>query len=65
VPKLCSSTNLRSFAFIVTGKDAATGWPGSMNTIVGNGAPIEVRRGGDIVERLPNVPTFVIRGGRK
>ncbi len=45
-------------SFIVTGKDAATGRPGSINTIVGNGTPIEVRRGGDIIERLPNIPTL-------
>jgi len=45
-------------SFIVTGKDAATGRPGSINTIIGKGTPIEVRPRGDIIERLPNIPTL-------
>jgi len=44
--------------FFATGRDEATGRPGSMATIVGNGTPVEVRRGADVLERLPNIPTL-------
>jgi CRISPR-associated protein (TIGR02710 family) len=45
--------------FFATGTDATTGRQGSITTITGNGTPVEVRRGGEIVERLPNIPTQV------
>ncbi len=48
----------RFVLFFCTDRDTATGRPGSINTITGNGEPIEVRRGGEIVERLPNLPTL-------
>jgi CRISPR-associated protein (TIGR02710 family) len=43
--------------FFATGRDQATGRPGSIETITGNGHPVEVRRGGEVVQRLPNIPT--------
>ncbi len=43
--------------FYCTGKDPATGRPGSITTITGRGTPVEVRRGGEVIEHLPNVPT--------
>lgn len=43
--------------FVGTGKDAATGRPGSLNTVTGKGTPVEVRRGAEVVDRLPNIPT--------
>ncbi len=43
--------------FFASGRDRATGTGGSIDTITGNGQPVEVRRGGQIVERLPNIPT--------
>jgi hypothetical protein len=42
--------------FSASGTDATTGRPGSITTITGKGAPVEVRRGAE-VERLPNIPT--------
>jgi hypothetical protein len=42
--------------FFCTGKDLATGAPGSRVQIEGKGTPVEVRRRGDTVEKLPNIP---------
>lgn len=44
--------------FFCTDKDPGTGRPGSLATITGNGTPIEVRRGAEVIERLPNIPTL-------
>lgn len=44
--------------FFATGKDEATGRAGSIETIIGNGRPVEVRRGVEVLERLPNIPTL-------
>lgn len=43
--------------FFATGKDEVTGRAGSIETIIGKGHPVEVRRGGEVLERLPNIPT--------
>lgn len=43
--------------FFATGRDPATGRAGSIDSITGKGHPVEVRRGGDVVEHLPNIPT--------
>lgn len=43
--------------FFATGRDQATGRAGSVETITGKGHPVEVRRGGEVVEQLPNIPT--------
>jgi CRISPR-associated protein (TIGR02710 family) len=43
--------------FFASGRDQATGQPGSMVTITGKGHPVEVRRGGEVIEHLPNIPT--------
>ncbi len=43
--------------FFASGRDPATGQPGSIATITGNGHPVEVRRGPEVIERLPNIPT--------
>ena len=43
--------------FFATGRDPATGRPGSLSMITGKGEPIEDRRGGEVVERLANIPT--------
>ncbi|WP_420827368.1 hypothetical protein [Halochromatium glycolicum] len=43
--------------FFATGRDPATGRAGSIETITGKGHPIEMRRGGEVLERLPNIPT--------
>jgi CRISPR-associated protein (TIGR02710 family) len=42
--------------FFCTDKDEATGRPGSITTIKGQGQPIEVRRG-ETIERHANIPT--------
>jgi CRISPR-associated protein (TIGR02710 family) len=42
--------------FFCTDRDEATGRPGSVAMVAGQGHPIEVRRG-ETVERLPNIPT--------
>lgn len=44
--------------FFCTDRDPGTGRPGSLATITGNGTPIEVRRGAEVIERLPNIPTL-------
>ena len=44
--------------FFCTDKDPGTGRPGSLATITGNGTPIDVRRGAEVIERLPNIPTL-------
>jgi CRISPR-associated protein (TIGR02710 family) len=49
--------------FFATGQDAATGRKGSIETITGNGTPVEVRRGPEVIERLPNIPTQAGLGG--
>ncbi|WPL18605.1 CRISPR-associated protein [Thiorhodovibrio winogradskyi] len=43
--------------FFASGRDQATGQPGSMVTITGKGHPVEVRRGAEVVDHLPNIPT--------
>jgi CRISPR-associated protein (TIGR02710 family) len=43
--------------FFATGRDQATGRAGSIDTVTGQGHPVEVRRCGEVVERLPNIPT--------
>ena len=43
--------------FFASGTDATTGRPGSVTTITGKGSPVEVRRGAEVIERLPNIPT--------
>lgn len=43
--------------FLCTGKDPATGAPGSRVQIEGKGTPVEVRRRDGTVVRLPNIPT--------
>jgi CRISPR-associated protein (TIGR02710 family) len=43
--------------FFVTGRDQATGRPGSIETITGKGHPVEVQRCCKVIERLPNIPT--------
>lgn len=43
--------------FFASGRDAATGRAGSIETIVGKGTPVEVRRGTEVTARLPNIPT--------
>jgi CRISPR-associated protein (TIGR02710 family) len=43
--------------FFCTGRDPATGRPGSVETITGRGTPVEVRRGAEVIERLANIPT--------
>ena len=42
--------------FFATGRDQATGRAGSIESITGKGHPVEVRRGGEVVEQLPNIP---------
>ncbi len=37
----------------------STGSKGSVSQIVGEGKPCEIRRGGEVVDRLPNIPTQV------
>jgi hypothetical protein len=41
--------------FFATGRDQATGKPGSIETITGNGHPIQVRSDSGDVEHLPNI----------
>ena len=43
--------------FFATGRDQATGRSGSIETITGKGQPVEVRRGGQVVAHLSNIPT--------
>ncbi|EIC21512.1 TIGR02710 family CRISPR-associated CARF protein [Thiorhodovibrio frisius] len=43
--------------FFASGRDQGTGQPGSIVTITGKGHPVEVRRAGQVVEHLPNIPT--------
>ncbi|MFP4063228.1 MAG: TIGR02710 family CRISPR-associated CARF protein [Halochromatium sp.] len=50
----CAPTFVQFFA---SGTDATTGRAGSISTITGKGTPVEVRRGAEVIERLPNIPT--------
>lgn len=58
-PILTAITELRPVhvLFFCTGKDAATGRPGSIEMVTGKGKPVTVRRGPD-TEQLPNLPTL-------
>jgi len=44
--------------FFCTGRDEATGRPGSIATVTGNGHPVEVVRCCEVIDRLPNIPTL-------
>ncbi|MEA3275567.1 MAG: TIGR02710 family CRISPR-associated CARF protein [Pseudomonadota bacterium] len=43
--------------FLCTGKDPATGRPGSVSQITGKGKPVEQQGDDGTIEKLPNIPT--------
>jgi CRISPR-associated protein (Cas_Cas02710) len=43
---------------------ASDGEKGSKSQVIGQGTPCEVRRGAEVIERLPNIPTQVGLGDR-
>ncbi|ARV60587.1 hypothetical protein BZZ01_19930 [Nostocales cyanobacterium HT-58-2] len=43
---------------------ASDGDKGSKSQVIGEGTPCEVRRGSEVIERLPNIPTQVDLGER-
>ena len=43
---------------------ASDGDKGSKSQVIGEGTPCEVRRGAEVIERLPNIPTQVELGDR-
>ncbi|GAA6619740.1 hypothetical protein [Scytonema sp. NUACC26] len=43
---------------------ASDGEKGSKSQVIGEGTPCEVRRGAEVIERLPNIPTQVGLGDR-
>lgn len=43
---------------------ASNGEKGSKSQVIGEGTPCEVRRGAEVIERLPNIPTQVGLGDR-